>query len=101
MRIEGVGQVLHVESKPAEPANLLSHIRRGGGDLFWVTGWPSLAMSAITAVRSATFESMTVFATRLGVFQLLFLLDGIAALDHGSAKADTVEEIIVGLDLGG
>ena len=38
LRIEGVGQVLHVESKPAEPANLLSHIRRGGGDQFWDDG---------------------------------------------------------------
>jgi hypothetical protein len=26
LRIEGIGQVLHVESKPAELANLLSHI---------------------------------------------------------------------------
>ena len=36
-----------------------------------------------------------------GVFQLLLLLDGIAAFDHRAAEGDPVEEVVVGLDLGG
>jgi hypothetical protein len=44
-----------------------------------MTGWPSLAMSAITAVRSATIETYDGVCDQAGVFQLLFLLDAIAA----------------------
>jgi hypothetical protein len=35
------------------------------------------------------------------VFQLLFLLDGVAALDHRATEGHPVQKIIVGLDLGG
>ena len=36
-----------------------------------------------------------------GVFELLFLLDGIAALDHRPAKRHPIEEVVIRIDLGG
>jgi hypothetical protein len=35
------------------------------------------------------------------VFELLLLLDGIAALDHRAAERHPVQEIVEGFDLGG
>ena len=51
-----------------------------------MTGCPSAAMEDSTSVRSATLESMIPLATRAGVFELLLLLDRVAALDDGPPK---------------
>jgi hypothetical protein len=66
-----------------------------------MTGWPSLAMSAIAAVRSATFESMTVFATRLAYFSCFSCSTGSPQPQHpedlkqnsGRASREIVGEI--------
>jgi len=36
-----------------------------------------------------------------GAFELLLLLDGIAALDHRTPERDPIEKVVVGLDFGG
>ena len=44
---------------------------------------------------------MTALATRLAYFSCFLLLDGVAALDHRPPERHPVQEIVVGLDLGG
>ncbi len=86
----------HVESKPAELANLLSHIRRGGGDQFGADGMAVRGHIGDHLSEIGDVGEHDCVGDQAGIFQLFFLLHRIAALDYRAAEADPVEDAICG-----
>ncbi len=99
--IERVRHVIHIEIVFTESSNVLAHVGAGRGgecgrDRVSVGGHGGEHLGQVGDIGEHD-----PIGDQAGVFELLLLLDRVAALDDRAAEGDPVEKIVVGLDLGG
>jgi hypothetical protein len=101
LRVERWRRIAHVESVLAEAQNVPTDVGAGAGeqvgrDCVSVRGHARQDCGHIDDIGQHDRGG-----DQAGVFELLLLLKGIAALDHRATERNPVEELVVGFDLGG
>jgi hypothetical protein len=99
--IERRRQVAHVKDVLPEAADVLTRVGAEATDEGGRDGVPVSVHRGERGGHVGDVGEHHRVGDQARVFELLFLLDGIAALDHWAAERDPVEEVVEGLDLRG
>lgn len=99
--IERFRQIIHVEIVFPETSNVLAHVGAGRGGKFGRDGMSVGSHGGKHLGQVGDVGEHDPVGDQAGVFELLLLLDRIAAFDDRASEGDPIEKIVEGFDLCG